>query len=131
VKPSGSFLPARKAAHGPQANVAEHLISEQHRRTYFWFPEQIFPAVMPMSPNHGMKTALPAWSIRTVMYFDPDTVALLRTTLDRAWASLSPRQQAVTSRSVLAERILKAAARGERDRAFRHCRRGPILKVAS
>jgi hypothetical protein len=49
------------------------------------------------------------------MYFDPDIVALLRTTLDRAWASLPPSQQAITSRSVLAERILRAAARGERD----------------
>jgi hypothetical protein len=49
------------------------------------------------------------------MYFDLETVALLRTTLDRAWASLSPSEQARTSRSVLAERILKSAAHGERD----------------
>jgi hypothetical protein len=49
------------------------------------------------------------------MYFDPDTVALLRTALDRAWASLSLSQQAVMSRSILAERILRAAAQGERD----------------
>jgi hypothetical protein len=49
------------------------------------------------------------------MYFDRDTVALLRTTFDRARASLPPGQQAVTSRSLLAERILRAAARGERD----------------
>jgi hypothetical protein len=50
-----------------------------------------------------------------LVYFDPETVALLRTTLDRAWASLPVSQQAVTSRSILAERILKAAAQGERD----------------
>jgi hypothetical protein len=47
--------------------------------------------------------------------FDPETVALLRTTLDRAWESLPPSQRAVTSQSILAERILKAAAQGERD----------------
>jgi hypothetical protein len=35
--------------------------------------------------------------------------------LDRAWNSLPPSAQARTSRSVLAERILKAAAQGERD----------------
>jgi hypothetical protein len=50
-----------------------------------------------------------------LVYFDPDTVALLRTALDRAWDSLPASQQAVTSRSILAERILKAAAEGERD----------------
>jgi hypothetical protein len=50
-----------------------------------------------------------------LVHFDPETVALLRTTLDRAWASLPAGQQAVTSRSILAERILKAAAQGERD----------------
>jgi hypothetical protein len=50
------------------------------------------------------------------MYFDPETVALLRTTLDRAWDSLPPGQRAVTSRSILAERILRVAGRGERDR---------------
>jgi len=48
-------------------------------------------------------------------YFDAETVAILRATLDRAWASLPPSQRVRTSRSVLAERILKAAAKGERD----------------
>jgi hypothetical protein len=50
-----------------------------------------------------------------LIWFDPETVALLRTTLERAWDSLPAGQQAVTSRSILAERILKAAAEGERD----------------
>jgi hypothetical protein len=50
-----------------------------------------------------------------LVYFDPETVALLRTALDRAWESLPAGQQAVTSRSILAERILKAAAECERD----------------
>jgi hypothetical protein len=74
-----------------------------------------FSAVIAMSSKHGMEIALLTRNVCTVMYFDPATIALLRTTLDHAWASLPPRQQAVTNRSVLAERILKAAARGERD----------------
>jgi hypothetical protein len=49
------------------------------------------------------------------MYFDRETVTLLRTTLDHAWAILPPSRQAATSRSILAERILRAAAQGERD----------------
>ncbi len=48
--------------------------------------------------------------------FDPETVSLLRATLDDAWASLRPEQQAVTSQTVLAESILKSAAKGERNR---------------
>jgi hypothetical protein len=68
-----------------------------------------------------------------LVYFDPDTVALLRTTLDRAWDSLPAGQQAVTSRSTLAERILKAAAEGERDPDRLHARaiRKPGLPFAS
>ena len=73
--------------------------------------------------------------MRTAMYFDRETVALLRTTLDRAWARLPSSEQARTSRSVLAERILKAASQGERDadglpaRALTANR--PAMKVAS
>jgi hypothetical protein len=48
-------------------------------------------------------------------YFDPDTVQILKTVLDEAWASLVPDQQALTTRSEMAGRILDAAARGERD----------------
>jgi len=50
-------------------------------------------------------------------YFDLDTVALLRETLDDAWASLRPEHRAGMSRTILAERILKCAALGERDPA--------------
>ena len=50
------------------------------------------------------------------MSFDPETVALLRETLDDAWASLRPEQQATMQKSALAVRILKFAAYGERDR---------------
>ena len=53
---------------------------------------------------------------REAVYFDPETVALLRETLDDAWACLSPDLQATMQRTALAERILKSAARGERDR---------------
>jgi hypothetical protein len=49
------------------------------------------------------------------VYFDLETVALLREILVDAWACLQPEQRATTSRSLLAERILKAAAQGERD----------------
>jgi len=49
------------------------------------------------------------------VYFDLDTVALLRDALDDAWASLRPDQRATVSRTLLAEGILKSAARGERD----------------
>jgi hypothetical protein len=47
--------------------------------------------------------------------FDPETIELMRSALDAAWASLTPEQQAGVSRTVLAQRILRAAARGERD----------------
>jgi hypothetical protein len=67
------------------------------------------------SSKLGMNAAFLLANIGTIMYFDPDTVALLRTTLDRAWASLPESQRLVTSRSLLAERILRAAGRGERD----------------
>ena len=52
---------------------------------------------------------------RTEMSFDPETVALLRAVLDQAWTALLPHQREETSRTLLAERILKAAAKGERD----------------
>jgi hypothetical protein len=47
--------------------------------------------------------------------FDPETLSLLRQTLDDAWESLTPVQRAMTSRTLLAERILKSAAKGERN----------------
>jgi hypothetical protein len=50
-------------------------------------------------------------------YFDLETVAVLKETLEDAWASLRPEKRATMSRSLLAERILKSAAQGERDPA--------------
>ena len=49
-------------------------------------------------------------------YFDLEAVFFLRETLEDAWASLRPAQRAKMSRSLLAERILKSAAQGERAR---------------
>jgi hypothetical protein len=50
--------------------------------------------------------------VRRPACFDIETVS----TLENAWASLRPDQRAMMTRSLLAERILKAAADGERDR---------------
>jgi hypothetical protein len=52
----------------------------------------------------------------TPVYFDPETVAILRETLDDAWASLRPEQQVTMLKTTLAGRMLKSAAQGERDR---------------
>jgi hypothetical protein len=52
----------------------------------------------------------------TPVYFDPETVAILRETLDDAWACLRREQQATMQKTALAERMLKSAAQGERDR---------------
>ena len=47
--------------------------------------------------------------------FDSETVQLLRTVLDEAWQCLRPEERARATKSLLAERILKLAAGGERD----------------
>jgi hypothetical protein len=47
--------------------------------------------------------------------FDPETIELLRESLEGAWSRLAPAQRARTSRTTLAERILTAAVNGERD----------------
>jgi hypothetical protein len=49
--------------------------------------------------------------------YTPETLDLLRSVLEEAWASLSEFQQTQFPRSQLAERLLKAAAAGERDRS--------------
>ncbi len=48
-------------------------------------------------------------------YFDLETIALVRETLLDAWARLRPQERATTTRAQLAEGILAAAARGERN----------------
>jgi hypothetical protein len=47
---------------------------------------------------------------------DLKTVSTLKEVLDDAWYGLSAEQQAMVSKTVPAERILRSAARGERDR---------------
>lgn len=47
--------------------------------------------------------------------FDIETLTVLRTALDEAWELLSPVQQARTTKSLVATRLLEAAAAGERD----------------
>ena len=52
----------------------------------------------------------------TTAHFDPETIALLKSTLDDAWDRLPPERQAKMLKTALAERILASAAHGERDR---------------
>jgi hypothetical protein len=47
--------------------------------------------------------------------YDPETVTLLRAILDDTWSSMPPQAQALMTKSDLAQRILKQAAKGERD----------------
>jgi hypothetical protein len=49
------------------------------------------------------------------VYFDLETVSLLRETLDDAGACLHAEQRATASKTLLAEGILKSAEKGERD----------------
>jgi hypothetical protein len=48
---------------------------------------------------------------REAVYFDPETVALLRETLDDAWACLSPELKGTMQKTALAERILRSTRR--------------------
>ena len=63
------------------------------------------------------------------MSFDPETVALLKETLEDAWAALRPGQQATMQKTALAERILKSAADGERDR--KRLRDAALMDIAA
>ena len=47
--------------------------------------------------------------------FDPETIETMHVALDQAWAALQPAQRTELKRAILAERILNAAAQGERD----------------
>ena len=49
-------------------------------------------------------------------YLDPETLSMLRETLDDAWDCLRPEQKTTMLKTELAARILDAAAEGERDR---------------
>jgi hypothetical protein len=55
-------------------------------------------------------------AIKQPVPLDLKTVRILKDVLEDAWYSLSAEQQAMMSKTVLAERILRSAAKGERDR---------------
>jgi len=55
-------------------------------------------------------------AIKEPVPLDLKTVNVLKEVLDDAWCSLSAEQQAMMSKTTLAERILVSAAKGERDR---------------
>jgi hypothetical protein len=48
--------------------------------------------------------------------YDPDTIALMQGVLDEIWAQLTGFQRDQLPRSLIAERLLRAAAAGERGR---------------
>ena len=54
--------------------------------------------------------------IKEAIPLDLKTVRVVKEVLEDAWYSLSAEQQATMSKTVLAERILASAAKGERDR---------------
>jgi hypothetical protein len=49
------------------------------------------------------------------IYLNLETVALLREAVEDAWFYVQPQRRPDLTRSALAERVLKAAAKGERD----------------
>ena len=53
---------------------------------------------------------------KAAAHFDSQTIALLKTALDDAWNCLPPEARAITLKTTLAERILKSATEGERNR---------------
>jgi hypothetical protein len=55
-------------------------------------------------------------SIKEPVPLDLKTVSVVKEVLEDAWCSLSVEQQATIPKTVLAERILQSAAKGERDR---------------
>jgi len=55
-------------------------------------------------------------AIKQPVPLDLKTVRILKDVLEDAWYNLSAEQQAMMSKTVLAERLLRSAAKGERDR---------------
>jgi hypothetical protein len=47
--------------------------------------------------------------------YDPEAIETLKKALDDAWSQLNAKQRERIPRTLLAQRILKAAAKGERD----------------
>jgi len=69
-----------------------------------------------MSRPFARKNSARGISWLTESLSDPETVTALREILDDAWARLPPEKQATLQKTALAERILKLAAEGERNR---------------
>jgi hypothetical protein len=55
-------------------------------------------------------------AIKEPVPLDLKTVNVVKEVLEDAWYSLGPQRQATISKTVLTERLLKSAARGERNR---------------
>ena len=55
-------------------------------------------------------------AIKEPVPLDLKTVSILKEVLEDAWYNLSAEQQAMMSKTVLAERILRSAPKGERSR---------------
>jgi hypothetical protein len=53
---------------------------------------------------------------KAAAHFDAKTIALLKAALDETWDRLPLKLQATMLKTTLAERILKSAAEGERNR---------------
>jgi hypothetical protein len=53
---------------------------------------------------------------KAAVYFDAEAIALMKVALDDAWNRLPPKLQATMLKTSLAERILKSASEGERNR---------------
>jgi hypothetical protein len=53
---------------------------------------------------------------KAAVQFDAETIALMKVALEEAWNRLPPKAQATMLKTSLAERILKSAAAGERNR---------------
>jgi hypothetical protein len=53
---------------------------------------------------------------KAAAHFDSQTITLMKVALDEAWNHLPPKLQATMLKTTLAERILKSAADGERNR---------------
>ena len=53
---------------------------------------------------------------KAAAHFDAETIALMKKALDDAWRRLPLKMQATMLKTTLAERILKSAAEGERNR---------------
>ena len=77
----------------------------------------VSPMVLKSLPHRGENAAMTSG-----ISYDPDTLTLLQTVLDDTWADLTAVERALTTQDALAQRILVAAAGGERDPAILRAR---------